>query len=236
MNKFLTSFRFKAFFALAFVMLSFVIQTKAQVVTEVLNRVEAHRKSLTTLRSDIKMAKYNAQLKEMDPASTGKILLVAVTNEIKEAYFRLDWKTPREETITVAKGKYTAYTPSLNQASVGSANTSDMQKKSGGALAFLSMKKKDITDNYATTYIGEEKLEGDNTLTWHLSFSPKSAASKYTNAEIWVDANGMILQIKVVPESGDWSYVRLSHVEKNVNLVPSQFEVKLPKNVKIVKV
>jgi putative ABC transport system ATP-binding protein len=44
-----------------------VTETKAQgVLNEILKRMEAHRGSLTSLRSSVKMVKYNAQLKESD--------------------------------------------------------------------------------------------------------------------------------------------------------------------------
>jgi outer membrane lipoprotein-sorting protein len=232
MNKFLRSNGQKLLSAFIFVIFAFAVQTQAQVVNEILNKVEAHRKALSTLRADITMGKYNPDLNEWT-YSKGKVMLVAKTNTIKDALLKIDWKEPREEILSIVKGKYVAYTPGLKQAYTGEATANEAQKKGGNALSFLTMSKAELTANYTGKYLGEEKLDG-GVPTWHLTFVPK-AASKYKSADIWVDGNGMILQVKIVPASGDETNVRLANLEKNISLNTSQFVVNLPKDTKIIK-
>jgi len=219
-------------FAFLFVIFAFVMQTKAQVVNEILNRIESHRKAVSTLRSDITMGKFDPSLGEWT-YSKGKVILVAKSNNIKEGLFRVDWKEPREEILAVIKGKYVVYTPSLKQAYTGDASAKEAQSKGGSIFSFLSMSKAELNANYTSKLLGEEKL--DKTIpAWHLTFVPKTA-SKYKNADIWVDGNGMILQIRLVPTSGDESYVRLINIEENVALNTAQFIVNLPPGTKIIK-
>ncbi|MEJ7698501.1 MAG: hypothetical protein WKF71_02480 [Pyrinomonadaceae bacterium] len=54
-------------------------------------------------------------------------------------------------------------------------------------------------------------------------------------AELWVDGNGMPIQAKVVESNNDTTTVLLSGFEKNAKINLQQFEVKLPKDTKIVK-
>lgn len=231
MIKFLSSKGFKTFFALAFVMVVFAVNTNAQKINEILNRIETHRKSLNSLRSDISMGKFNPDLSEWDNSS-GKIILVAKNNSIKDGLLRIDWKSPKEEILAVAKGKYYAYTPGLKVVYVGSASAKEAEKKGGSIFSFLSMSKAQLNANYTTNLAGEEKLKS-GVDTFRLRITPKGE-SKYKNAEIWVDNNGMIHQVRVVPTSGDENIILLSNIEKNVDLSVSQFSVQWPKDTKVV--
>ncbi len=211
-------------FALMFVIFAFAVQANAQVLNEILNRVEAHRKSLDSLRADIKMGKYNPDLSEWN-YSNGKVLLAAKTNNIKDALLRIDWKDPREETLVIANGRYIAYTPALKVYYTGEASAKKAEQDGGSAFSFLSMSKAQLNANYTPGLAGQETLEG-GPATWHLTFSPKTKA-KYKNADIWVDQNGMILQVKIVQNSGDESFIRLTNLEKNPNLTIQLFKVNL---------
>ncbi len=214
-----------------FVMFVFAVQASAQ-LPEIFNRIEAHRKALTSLRADVLMGKYNPSLKEWE-YSKGKVLFAAQNNNIKEALFRVDWREPREEIFSVIQGKYYAYTPSLKQLYTGDASAKKAEEKGGSVFSFLTMSKAELQANYTAKLVGAETLSG-NVVTAHVLFTPK-AASKYKSAEIWADKDGMIHQMKTTPNSGDESYVRLTSLEKNVRLVTSQFRVSFPKDVKVTK-
>ena len=231
MNNFFRENGRKVLFAVIFILVAFVIQASAQITNEILNRVEVHRKALSSLRANVTMGKYDPSLSEWT-YSKGKIILVAKSNSIKDGLFRVDWSEPRQEILAVIKGKYYAYTPSLKQVYTGDASAKKAEEKGGSVFSFLSMSKAQLTANYDCKYVGEEKLDG-GVSTWHLTFIPKGA-SKYKNADIWVDGDGMIVQVKIVPTSGDESYVRLMNLEQNVSLNTSQFMISLPKDVKVI--
>jgi outer membrane lipoprotein-sorting protein len=226
MKKFLTS----SLFALLFITSGFVITAKSQVLNEVLNRIEQRRKAIHSLSADIQMGKYNPSLDEWTN-SKGKFILIAESNDIKQGLFRLDWSEPRQEIIAIVKGKYYAYTPSQKTAYVGEASAKKAEEKGGGVFAFMKMSKAQLQANYDAKLLGTETLSG-GVAAFHLQFTPKKAGS-VKSADLWVDKDGMIHQMKSTPASGDESNYRLTNIQDNPHLDTSQFVINLPKDVKI---
>ncbi len=218
-------------FALIFVFNAFaVIETKAQILNKILDTMDAHYKVLSSLQANVKMDKYNSQLGEHDiTEGTTKYLPV----KGRDAYVRIDWTKPMQESLAVVGKEYVLYRPRLKQALVGKVDKAQGSAKSNSALAFMNMSKEQLKANYSIKYLGQENVSG-GTPTWHLELMPKAATS-YKSAELWVDGNGMPIQAKVVESNNDTTTVLLSDFEKNAKINLSQFEVKLPKDTKIVK-
>lgn len=83
MNKFSRSDCLKIVFSLIFSVTVFAVQTQAQLISEILKKVETHRKNLATLHADIMLGKYAPSLAEWT-MSKGRILLIAKSNNIKK--------------------------------------------------------------------------------------------------------------------------------------------------------
>ena len=208
------------------------IEIKAQgnIPNEVLKRMEAHRQSLTSLRANVTMAKYNDQLKETDMYE-GTTMYLPVKG--RDALIRIDWAKPLQETLSVVNKQYVLYRPRLKQAIVGKADNSNKNVKSSNALAFMSMSREQLRANYNVQYLGQATV-GGSTQTWHLKLTPK-AASNYQYAEIWVDGNGMPIQARVIESNNDSTTVLLTNLQKNVDLRANIFKVNLPKETQIIK-
>ncbi|MBX7172628.1 MAG: outer-membrane lipoprotein carrier protein LolA [Pyrinomonadaceae bacterium] len=221
-------------FAIAFLFNIFAVsETKAQNPTnEILNRMNEHQKALTSLKANVAMDKYNAQLDEHEPWEGSTKYVKSTANEM---YVRLDWSKPQQESLSVVKKQYVIYRPRLNQAIYG--NVDDAQKKgteSSSIFDFLKMSKDELKENYKVVYQGKEEVKG-GIETWHLELTPKSAKS-YKSADIWVDGNGMVLQMKITSNNSDTTTVLLSGLKKNENInVKSEIQISLPKGVTMVK-
>ncbi|HLM60311.1 MAG TPA: outer membrane lipoprotein carrier protein LolA [Pyrinomonadaceae bacterium] len=209
-----------------------VTETKAQggPLNEILKRMEVNRNSMKTLRSNVTMEKYNAQLKESDTMQGNSIYL---PSKGRNALIRIDWTKPVEETLAVVNGKYVLYRPRLKQAITGNAKNAKGGGKANNALAFMNMSKEQLKANYTIKYLGQENVNG-GIPTWRLELTPK-AATNFRIAELWVDGNGMPIQAKVIETNNDSTTVLLSNFEKNATIKASQFEVKLPKGTAIVE-
>lgn len=209
-----------------------VTETKAQanVLNEILKRMEVNRNAMTSLRSNVTMVKYNDQLKESD-TTQGNSMYLPVKG--RDALVRIDWTKPVQETLAVVNGQYVLYRPRLKQAITGDAKNAKGNGKANGALAFMNMSKDQLKANYSIKYLGQENVTG-GVPTWHLELTPKTA-SNFKTAELWVDGNGMPIQAKVIETNNDWTTILLSSFEKNAKVDRSQFEVKLPKDTKIIK-
>ena len=215
--------------AVAFIFGSLSVpETKAQ-LQEILNRMDKNNQTLQSLRANAIMVKYDSVLKESDTRE-GKTIYLPTKG--REAFVRIDWTKP-EETLAVAKGKYIVYRPRLNQAITGNVKDAKGSGKANGALAFMNMSKAQLKANYAIKYLGAETVS-NGTETVRLELTPKTAAS-YKMAEVWVDKDGMPIQMKVIESNDDSTTILLSNIQKNVTLNGSDFSVKVPPGTTFVK-
>lgn len=203
----------------------------AQVLKEILDRMDVHHKALASLQADVLMVKVNAQLGENDTSQGSTSYLPKTAKRVM--YVRIDWTKPVQEQIVVIGDDYKLYRPRLNQVIVGKASKAKSNPSAGGALAFMSMSKEQLKNNYTVKYHGQEKLS-NGTETWHLELVPKAATS-YKTAELWVDGNGMPIQAKVTENNNDTTTVLLSNLKKNITLNADVFRLQYPKTVKEIK-
>jgi len=201
------------------------------VLRQILKRMDDNNKSLVSLKSSIKMNKFNAQLGENDLTEGSMNYLPGKTE--KQIYVRIDWTKPLEEHLAVANGQYVLYRPGAKQAIVGKVDGAKQSGKAGGALAFMTMSKAQLSQNYTVKYIGEETVSG-GVKTFHLELIPKAATS-YKSADLWVDANGMPVQTRVVEKNNDTTTILISNIQKNATVKASEFKISPPKGTNIVQ-
>jgi len=209
-----------------------VTETKAQanVLNEILKRMETHRNSLTSLRTNVTMVKVNNQLNEKDTIEGSAVYLPA---KGRDALIRIDWTKPLQETLAVVNKKYVLYTPRRTQAIIGNASNAKGSGKANNLFAFLNMSKDQLKANYTVKYLGQEKVSG-GIETWHLEMTPKNTTT-YKSAEMWVDGNGMPIQVKITESNNDTTSVLFSNLQKNTSIKASVFKVDLPKGTKIIE-
>lgn len=218
--------------AIAFLFSASATQVSAQdILRKILKRMDDNNKSLTSLKGNIKMSKFNAQLGEND-LTEGDVSYLPGRSD-KQIFVRIDWAKPVVEHLAIANGQYVLYRPRTKQAIVGKVDSAKGNSKSGGALAFMSMSKDQLSANYDVKYAGEETVSsGVN--TFHLILTPKTATT-YKSADLWVDANGMPVQAKIVEKNNDTSTILLSNIQRNATIKTGVFKISPPKDVKIVQ-
>src|SRR6266702_7254201 len=109
----------------AIVVFSGAASVKAQtagLASSILSRMERNKQSLRTLRANISMQKYNAQLRDTDTFS-GVVLYIPGPAGSGSAFVRLEWTKPQHETLAVANGNYMLYRPRLGIVYVGKTNS-----------------------------------------------------------------------------------------------------------------
>ncbi|HQU82650.1 MAG TPA: outer-membrane lipoprotein carrier protein LolA [Pyrinomonadaceae bacterium] len=199
------------------------------VLNEILKRLDAHNKVLTSVKANIKVDKYNSQLGEHDIFEGNVMYLPGTQNNM---YIRIDFTKPNQEQLAVIKNDYALYRPQLKQVIIGKVDLAKGNAKANNALAFMSMKKAELKANYNITYIGQENV--GITPTWHLKIVP-SIAGHYKQADLWVDANGMPIQATVTEKNNDTTTVLLTNIEKNKIIDAKEFMITPPKGTKIIK-
>jgi len=218
--------------ALTFVFGSLAVtETAAQPATKILQRMDTHYKALESLQADISRETYNSQLEDTDKMS-GNISLKP--GKGTDFSLLLEWTKPRDEVISVVNGKYMAFVKGSGQAFVGNSGSKKLNNKGGGVLKMLGrMDKAEIKSNYEVLYLGEEGV-GGSVKTGHLRLTPK-AKSDYKFADIWVDSDGMVLQVKLTMLNNDTDTILLTKIKKNEISDVSIFKVKLPQGTKLIE-
>lgn len=200
-------------------------------LNEILKRMDQHHKALSSLQANVIMEKYNAQLDEKD-VFEGVVKYLPKTAR-RNMYVRLDWNKPVIEQIAVIGNTYTLYRPRLGQVYIGKTDEARNNARVGNALAFMSMSRQELKENYTVNYLGKERIRG-GIETWYLELVPKKSSS-YKAAYLWVDVDGMPRQARVVENNGDTTTVLLYDIQKNVTLRGSDFEIKYPSYIKPIR-
>lgn len=204
----------------------------AGLVSSVLSRMEKNRQSLKTLRAGISVVKYNSQIGVEDKYN-GVVIYMPVAG--RQGSVRIDWTSPRRETLAVNNNKYTIFRPVLGIAYVGDPRKmGGPNGKASSLLEMMNMSKGQLEARFQPVKdVREETLWG-GVSTIHLTLVPKGDAG-YKYAEVWIDSAGMPVQTKIVEKNDDSTTMRLTGLEKNQKINSSDFEVKLDSSVKIVK-
>ena len=200
------------------------------ILRQILKRMDDNNKSLVSLKGAIKMAKTDATLGETD--TTEGELSYLPGKSSTQIYLRIDWTKPVEH-LAIANGQYILYRPGANRAITGRVDSTKANTKAGGALAFMTMSKAELSANYDVEYKGEETV-GGSTNTWHLLLKPKKQTS-YKSADLWVDANGMPVQAKVVEKNNDSTTIQLSKIQRNATIKANDFRITPAKGTEMVK-
>ena len=198
---------------------------------EILKRMDEHHKALMSLQASVKMDKFNSQLAE-HVVTEGSARYLPLKG--RDALVRIDWAKPVEESLAVVNKQYVLYRVRLKQALVGKVDSAKSKGKgANSALAFMNMSKAQLEANYTVKYLGQETVSG-GTQTWHLELIPKTKTS-YKSADLWVDGNGMPIQMRVTENNNDTTTVLLSNLRKNDTINAKIFKINLPKDVKILE-
>jgi outer membrane lipoprotein-sorting protein len=210
-----------------------VTETKAQVLNDILKRMDTHYKALSSLKANIAREKYNSQLKETDKQQGTISLIPGKGKKGSKVAFRLDWTKPTTEIISVVNGKYVAFKESTKIVYTGSTGSKKLNEKGGNVMQIFSMSKDEIKATYDVYYVGKEDIPGGIS-TWHLKLVPKTKMS-YKFSELWVDGNGMPLMARITMENNDTDTVLISGLKKNEKIDSNIFKVNFPPGTKIEK-
>ena len=200
--------------------------------SSILNRMDHAKRSLKTMRANISMVKYNAQLRDEDKYQ-GIVLYIPGAAGSSSAFLRLEWTQPQHEILAVENGNYSLYRPRLGTVLEG--KTGSIKKgKDGDVLALMNMSAAQLRTRFGDFEDMREETLWGGVWTQHFKVTPKAAAS-YKYIELWIDKEGLPVQTKMVERNDDSTTVRLMNVEKNQNIPMDQFKLKLDGNVKHVK-
>jgi outer membrane lipoprotein-sorting protein len=201
----------------------------AGLMSSILTRMERNRQSLKSLRANITMEKYNAQLRDKD-SYRGVVLYIPGAG--RSSSMRLEWNSPQHEILAVANGEYMLYRPRLATVMVGKTNSAP--KKGNDVLKLMNMSAAQFRSEFGPFQDVQDETLWGGVHTTHFKVVPKGAAS-YQHIEVWVDDSGMPVQTKMVEKNDDSTTVRLTDVAKNAPISLGDIILKLDPSVKRIK-
>lgn len=204
----------------------------AGLVSSVLSRLEKNRQNLKSLRAGVSMVKYNSQLGVEDKYNG---VVIYLPSGGRQAAVRIDWSSPRREVMSVKDNKYSLYRPALKVLYTGDPRKMHGNDgKASGLMDMMNMSRQQLEARFQPVKdVREETLWG-GVSTIHLTLVPKGNPG-YKYAEVWIDSAGMPVQTKIVEKNDDSTTMRLTSLEKNQKIDPSEFDIKVDSSVKIVK-
>ncbi len=205
--------------------------TKPQLLTGILNKMEKAHQDLKSLRADLIQKKTNNQIGITD-TEFGSVLYKPGAGSTK-GRLRIDYTKPANNVISVIGDSFTFYQPRINQALKSSVAKASKGRTGGYAqLIGLDASVKSLAGNYNFDYVKEEMLNGQN--TYVLRLTPKSGGA-FANIEIWVsDQLWFPVQQKVIERNGDYTILTLKNLQLNANIPDAAFNVSIPSGTKVV--
>ncbi|MEP6925740.1 MAG: outer membrane lipoprotein-sorting protein [Pyrinomonadaceae bacterium] len=220
--------------ALAFVF-GAVTQANAQgpeAIRLLYQKMDKNLQTLTSLKTGIRMEKYNVQLKDYDDRREGVGMFIPIKKS-KSVNFRLDWTKGAQESLSVVNGEYKLYQPRLGQVIVGKNKEVQKNDNAGSIFKLINMSAKDLKTNFNANWLGQEVVANVHS-AYKIQLTPKTQMN-FDHAEVWVNEDGMVVQIKVYEKNNDWTNVLLFDIQKNAPITLKEIALNPPKGTKIVK-
>jgi outer membrane lipoprotein-sorting protein len=132
----------------------------------------------------------------------------------------------------IDKGKLQLYRPRLNEVQETSLGPHQNKVELFTALGF-GQSSPDLKKNFDVSLVGEEVLDGKKTVV--LELKPKDT-KMFKSVRLWLDPEKWVAsQIKTTEGSGDYMLVKFTNIRLNANIPESVFVLKMPKNVRVLK-
>ena len=195
---------------------------------QVFAKMDAVAKTFRSTQADIRRTHVTILVNDKD-VSTGKFYC---TRKGREPRVRLELTKPAVQQLLIDKGKLQIYTPNLKQ--VQEASLSGQQDKVEMFMALgFGQSSADLQRNFSVSLAGEELSDGKKTTV--LELKPKNSPM-FKSVRMWMDQQKWVaVKINTTEASGDHMTLKFSNIKINSNIADSVFSLKLPKDVRVLK-
>src|SRR4030095_4684142 len=197
-------------------------------VDQVLAKMDEVAKTFRSSQADIERTHLTVLVNDKD-VSSGKFYYV---RQGKEPRVRLELTKPALQQLLIDKGKLQIYTPNLKQVQEASLGQHQDKVEMFMALGF-GQSSQDLKKNFEVSVAPDEVVEGRKTTV--LELKPKNS-SMFKSVQMWMDQQKWVsIQIKTTESSGDYLNLKFYNVKINLRIPESTFILKLPSDVRVLK-
>jgi outer membrane lipoprotein-sorting protein len=195
---------------------------------QVLSKMDGVAKTFRSVTADLERTKVTVIVNDKD-VSSGKFYYVRHGNEPR---VKLELVKPLPQYVLVDKGKIQLYTPNLKQVQEAALGSNKQIVEMFMALGF-GQSSEELQKNFDVTLAGDDVVDGKKTTM--LDLKPKKSGTLKT-IRMWLDQQRWIsIQLKATEPSNDYMLFKYTNVKLNPEISDSVFELKMPKDVHIVK-
>jgi outer membrane lipoprotein-sorting protein len=152
----------------------------------------------------------------------------------KDPRIMVDITKPEQQRMLIDQGKALLYFPKLKQ--VQEYFLGQNQDKAEFLLIGFGQSNQDIRKVYDTALVGEETINGQKTSILELKPKSVKASALFSKIRLWMDQTKWIpIQSQMTEASGDYMIVKFTNIKMNVKIPESAFDLKMPKDVKTIK-
>ena len=200
----------------------------AYTLDQVFAKMDEVAKTFRSTQADIERTHVTILVDDKD-VSSGKFYYV---RQGKDPRVRLELTKPAMQQLLIDKGKLQIYTPNLKQVQEASLGEHQDKVEIFMALGF-GQSSQDLKKNFTVSLAGEEVVDGKKTIV--LELKPKNSPM-FKSVRMWMDQQKWVsVQIKTTEGSGDYMTLKFSDIKINTKIPDSMFSLKLPKDVRVLK-
>jgi outer membrane lipoprotein-sorting protein len=203
----------------------------APTLDQILTKMDKVGQNLKSLQAEIVQKKWTDILGEYDEGEKGEFLFLKEGDGI---YLRKEISEPTASVLVIKDGNVTFYQPAIKQAQ--EYKLGNHKDKAEFMLLGFGTNKEALRRTYDISYLGEDQIDGKT--TYQLELKPKSdqVAAFFVRIILWVDAErGIPIQQQLVEPTQDHLLIRFSDIRLNPKLSKSDFDVKLPRDVRVIR-
>lgn len=197
---------------------------------EVLSNMDKRGQSLSSMSSTIVQKKWTDILEEFDEGERGRFYFLL---ENQKVFLRKEITEPQQSTLVIRDGKLVFYQPKIKQA-----QRYDLGNKTDKAefllLGFTSNKEA-MKKTYSIKRLGQDRLGDRDTHVLELTPKSKTVSAHFSQIVLWVDSQLWVpIQQKLVEPTRDYLLIHFDEIKLNDGIKKSHFDLKLPKNVRVI--
>jgi outer membrane lipoprotein-sorting protein len=195
---------------------------------QVFAKMDAVAKTFRSAQADVERTKVTVIVNDRD-VSSGKFYYVRQGSQPR---VRMDLTKPALQQLVIDKGLLQIYTPNLKQVQQASLAGKQDKVEMFMALGF-GQSSQDLQKNFGVSLAGEEVINGKKTTV--LDLAPKNS-SMFKSVKLWMDQEKWVsVQVNTTEAGGDYMILKFSNIKLNSNISDSTFNLKLPKDVQVLK-
>ena len=194
-------------------------------------KMDESGQSLDSMRADITQKKWTDILAEFDAGEHGQLMFM---RQGEDLFFRKEITEPTNNTLLIKGGEVLFYQPGIKQAQ--KYQLGNNKDKAEYLLLGFGTDQEAVRDVYDLEILGKESLEGRE--TYKLQMDPKSekVSAFFVRIVLWIDTEMWVpIQQKLVEPTQDYLLITFDNIELNPDLEKSDFNLKLPDDVKVIK-